>query len=122
MINRLTEKNNTGYDFIGKYNDNAEEFKNNSKLRDAILDKLGRLEDIEEIIEKMHTQPIYQKCKIVMIDLDYTNKHILYNFKNNTIEIYEVIEVYDEYSFIGLLKVEDYGKTWAFTKEELKDD
>lgn len=78
------------------------------------LDKLSQLNNIEEIIEKMYKQPIYEKCNNTIYEEDYTDSSILYNFKNNAIEIYE-----DE--FVERLKVDDYSKTWSFTKEELEN-
>ena len=47
-MERLTKDNDTQYDLIGNYNSNIEEFTNNHKLRNSVLNKLGQLEDIEE--------------------------------------------------------------------------
>ena len=86
------------------------------------INKLGQLEDIEELIEKMYKQPIYKKCGVYIYERNYTtDKNILYNFKNKNIEIYEIIDgIHNEYLFVDELKVEGYGKTWALTREELE--
>lgn len=76
--------------------------------------KLGPLEDVEELCEKIISQPIYEK----FIDTgeihqeDYTDYKALYNFKERRIEIYD-------YEFIAWFVLDEYGKTWALTKEEL---
>lgn len=88
-------------------------------MEDACMYKLGQLEDIEEMIEKIYKQPIYVNCGLDIFKFDYTDANILYNFKNNTIEIYEIIVPYVR-NFLGEYKVEDYCKIWAFTEEELE--
>ena len=79
------------------------------------LDKLGKLEDAEELCEKIVSQPIYEKY----VDNGeihkeyYTEYQALYNFKERSIELYG-------YEFIDKFELDKYGKTWAFTKEELE--
>ena len=76
--------------------------------------KLGQLEDIEELCEKIVSQPIYEKYvdNGEIHEEDYTEYRALYNFKERTIEIYG-------YEFINGFKLDNYGKTWALTKEKL---
>ena len=76
--------------------------------------KLGQLEDIEELCEKIVSQPIYEKSVDTgeIHEEDYTEYRALYNFKERTIEIYG-------YEFINGFKLDNYGKTWALTKEKL---
>ena len=76
-----------------------------------LINKLGRLEDIFDLIEEMYKKPVYWKCDNGEEECDYyTHSTILYNPKTNEIEIYE-------YEFIASYKVEDYGLTWW-----MKDD
>ena len=81
------------------------------------LDKLGQLEDIEELCEKIVSQPIYEKYEDngKIHKEDYTEYKALYNFKERRIELYG-------YEFINGFEVDNYGKTWALTKEELEQD
>ena len=76
--------------------------------------KLGQLEDIEELCEKIAEKPIYEKFYDTheIHEEDYTECSILYNFKEKRIEFYEC-------DFVNYLYLKDYGKWWALTKEEL---
>ena len=77
--------------------------------------KLGQLEDAEELCEKVTKQPYYLKDPDGTIsETDDTDCTALYSFEKNAI----VLIYYGECSFI--LKINEYGKTWAFTKEELE--
>ena len=78
------------------------------------IDKLGKIEDIFELIEGMYKKPIYWESDDGKLNYDYyTHSTILYNPKTNEIEIYE-------HEFIAGYKVEEYGLTWwlSETKEE----
>ena len=100
---RITEKRKTiDCDYIALLEHNA------------IVEKLGQLEDIEELCEKIVSQPIYKKFinTGTISKKNYIGCYALYNFKDRSIDIYD-----DE--FINSFGVEDYGKTWALTKEEL---
>ena len=96
--------------------------KNSDNTYDVLLEKqieanfkLGKLEDIFELTEEMYKKPVYWKDYNGDIWSDYyTESNILYNLKTNEIEIYE-------YEFTASYKVEEYGLTWAFTEEELKN-
>ena len=81
------------------------------------LDKLGQLEDIEELCEKIVSQPIYEKYEDngKIHKEDYTEYKALYNFKERRIELYG-------YEFINWFEVDNYGKTWVLTKEELEQN
>lgn len=97
-MNRLTKKVGDNYcsqngDFYDLYN------------------KLGKLEDIFELIEEMYKKPVCWKADDGEEYYDYyTHSTILYNPKTNEIEIYE-------YEFIASYKIEEYGTTW-----KLKED
>ena len=75
---------------------------------------VGQYEDIKELCEKIVSQPIYEKY----IDdgeihkENYIGEYVSYNFKERSIYIYG-------YGFIHRFELENYGKTWALTKEEL---
>lgn len=102
-MKRLTEKRKTiDCDYIELLEHNA------------IVEKLGQYEDIEELCEKIVSQPIYEKFKDTgeIHKEDYTEYNAMYNFKMTRIEIYG-------YGFITYFDLEEYGKTRAFTKKEL---
>lgn len=104
-MNRLTEKRD------GLYYDIEECVVSNCSQ------KLGQLEDIEELCEKIVSQPIYEKYVDngeIHIE-DYTEYKAVYNFKERRIELYG-------YEFINGFEIDKYGKTWALTKGELNND
>ena len=77
-----------------------------------VYDKLGKLEDIFELIEEMYNKPVCWKIDDGEENYDdYTYSTILYNPKTNEIEIYE-------YEFIASYKVEEYGLTWWFKRDK----
>ena len=77
-----------------------------------VYDKLGKLEDIFELIEEMYKKPVCWKGYDGEEEYEYyTHSTILYNPKTNEIEIYE-------YEFIASYKVEEYGITWWFKRDE----
>lgn len=112
---RLTKKTKNGY-FHKLFGDNPIYTKEQmiSDL-DDIVQKLGQLEDAEELCIKMTTQPIYEKFKLSsthICKLDYTGYNAAYDFKNNCIIVYTDHKA-------TIYSVNEYGKTWALTKEEL---
>lgn len=77
-------------------------------------DKLGQLEDIEELCKEVTKQPYYQKYLDGTISkVDDTDCVALYCFEENAIALIYAGEWY------GSLRINEYGKTWALTKEEL---
>lgn len=83
------------------------------KCKSGYDEKLCQLEDAEELCEKIVSQPIYEKYDTGEIHKeDYTEYHALYNFKERKIEVYG-------FEFINWFELDEYGKTWALTKEEL---
>lgn len=78
-----------------------------------VFNKLKQLEDVEEMCEKISKQPIYKKYLNTVCKEDYTSLHIAYDFSTNHIEMFC-------HEYEDTLSVEDYGKTWAFTKGELE--
>lgn len=82
---------------------------------DEVNRKLYELENIEELCEKMVSQPIYEKY----IDNgeihkeDFTGYEALYNFKERRIELYfEGDPIYFE--------LDSYGKKWSLDKQTLE--
>ena len=76
-----------------------------------LINKLGKLEDIFELIEEMYKKPVCWKGYDGEEEYEYyTYSTILYNPKTNEIEIYE-------YEFITSYKVEEYGLTWWLKKD-----
>jgi len=79
------------------------------------IQKLGKLEDIEELCEKVTKQPYYQKYLDGTISkVDDTDCTALYSFEENAIALIYAGEWY------GSLKINEYGKTWALTRKELE--
>lgn len=70
-----------------------------------LINKLGKIEDVFELIEEMYKKPVCWKGYDGEVYCDDTHSTILYNPKTNEIEIYE-------YEFIASYKVEEYGLTW----------
>lgn len=105
-MNRLTE--NVG---------NGEYVFPSVRLNDVIL-KLGQLEDIEELCEKIVEKPIYMKYRDTgeIAEQDYTDCTAAYRFDTKTIELhYAETGDFDMY-----FELAEYGKEWALTKEELE--
>ncbi len=76
------------------------------------VNKLGKLEDIFELIEEMYKKPVYWKNEYGDVFCeDYTDSTILYNPKTNEIEIYK-------YEFIARYKIEEYGITWWLKEDK----
>ena len=106
-MNRLTKKANH---YCDTDIDNEYNFADEDVSIVTIVDKLGKIEDVFELIEKMYKKPVYWKSDDGKVYCDYTHSTILYNPKTNEIEIYE-------YEFIASYKVEEYGLTWWFKEE-----
>lgn len=108
---RLTVKNGEGL----LVEPSSEYLLQNRVCYQDCIQKLGQLEDIEELCKKIVSQPVYVK----FIDTgeihkeDYTEYRALYNFKERRIEVYG-------YEFINWFELDEYGKTWSLTKGELK--
>lgn len=102
-MNRLTKKIEEGF-YVAPDIPNT----------DVLKYKLGKLEDIFELIEEMYKKPVCWKGYDGEEEYEYyTHSTILYNPKTNEIEIYE-------YEFITSYKVEEYGITW-WMKEEVEE-
>ena len=76
------------------------------------IQKLGLLEDIEEelgidLVKLLSAKEIY------FYQYDEPIKNFCIDFNNKTISDYYEADIYSTFSF------DDYGKYWAFTKEEL---
>ena len=126
-MERLTKDNDTQYDLIGNYDSNIEEFTNNHKLRNSVLNKLGQLEDIEEelgcdlitLFKALKQGYIYVKLEdgiikreVDMLDFKEGVRCVLFDKScqlDNNMQCYQMLNY-----------IQDYGKTWALTKEELE--
>ena len=82
---------------------------------DSLFDKLGRLEDIAELCEKIESQqkvcPKNGEGKLY--DIDFVGSWCAYDFITDRIII---IQHGDIFAF----KMQKYGRTWAVTKGELQ--
>lgn len=106
---RITKKRENGFYELKA---GAEIYGEENGIR--LVQIVGQLEDIKELCEKIVSQPIYEKFidTGVIHKEDYIGHYALYNFKARRIYIYG-------YDFIDSFALEDYGKTWALTEEEL---
>lgn len=106
---RITEKKENGF---YKLKPGKEIYSEDDGIR--LVQIVGQYEDIEELCEKIVSQPIYKKYinTGTISKKDYIGYYALYNFKDRSIDIYE-------YEFVNSFDLEDYGKTRALTKEEL---
>lgn len=88
------------------------------KNKGLAQEKLCELEDIEELCEKMTTQFIYEIYEGTgeIDEKNYLECYALYNFKEKRIELIYGFEIEDWF------KLDDYGKTWALTKDELENE
>ena len=121
-MERLTKDNDTQYDLIGNYNSNIEEFTNNHKLRNSVLNKLGQLEDIEEelgidliTLFKALKQGFYVKTKDI-------NEGLISLVKAKDIRSIDIVMRNIGFVSTKVVLFEDYGKTWALTREELEEE
>ena len=85
--------------------------------KDECLYKLGQYEDIEEWCERIEKgETVYRKLdngKIFTYN-DYNSTcDITYNFSKRSIALHH-------YLGTSYLEIDEYGKTWAFIKEELE--
>lgn len=88
----------------------------------ACVDKLGKLEDIEEelgcplkIVFKALKQMFVFRKENVKIKIELLGLYIHFN----ELHLYGFVE---DTTHAVYLSLKDYGKTWALTKEELEND
>ena len=107
---RLTKKNDIG---IYESRKHQEDWANLGETNQ----KLGPLEDAEELCEKIVSQPIYEKFTDSgeIHEEDYSDYKALYNFRKRRIEIYG-------YEFIAWFELDGYGKTWSLDKKDLTNE
>ena len=85
------------------------------KDKDEAYKKLYELENIEELCEKIVTQPVYEKYSTGEIHKeDYKGYEALYNFKERRIELYEE-------GFPYYFELDSYGEKWSFSREVLEN-
>lgn len=80
----------------------------NDEQTQKVCQFAGDIEDIFEIMEKMHTSRFFWKDddgSIYEEDYTFDDYYILYNPKENSIEIYR-------YTFIDGWKMSEYGTVW----------
>lgn len=84
---------------------------------DEVNKKLYEYENIEELCEKMISQPIYEKYAYTgeIHKEDFTGYEALYNFKERRIELYD--EGYPIY-----FELDSYGEKWSLCCEELENE
>ena len=116
-INRLTERK-TSYPSCDKKGNLTRVDYIEIKDKKLAEEKLCQLEDIEELCEKMTTQCIYEIYGSIgeIHKENYIGCQAVYNFKERTIELRDCFEI------VNWFKLDDYGKTWALTKEELENE
>ena len=118
-MNRLTNKQCYSYeDFVFSLRN---KLITPSEIDNAIYKKLKSLEDIEEelgidliTLFKALKYGFYFKYKNKIISSNNYLFQITVNIKDNWI-----FDIVDYYLSLLSIKLKDYGKTWALTKEEL---
>lgn len=82
---------------------------------DEACKKLYEYENIEELCEKIVSQPIYEKYidDGEIYEEDYKGYTALYNFKERRIELY-----FGDYSVY--FELDSYGKEWSLDKQTLE--
>ena len=83
---------------------------------DEACEKLYEYENIEELCEKIVSQPIYEKYGDTddIHKEDFTGYEALYNFKERRIELY-----FKDYSVY--FELDSYGKEWSLCCEDLEE-
>ena len=107
-MNRLTKKITQVSGFVGY-------IKSNNQSNQETLRKLGQLEDIEEELG-VDLVTLFKALDECYIDGHKGTAIIL-----NKEEIGIKIKLSDNAWTSKILKIKDYGKTWALTKEELSE-
>ncbi len=104
---RLTKKNDIG---IYESRKHQEDWANLGEANQ----KLGPLEDAEELCEKIVSQPIYEKNNTTgeIREINYEGYTALYDFRKRRIEI-------RDWDYVDGFDLDDYGINWALTKGEL---
>ena len=126
-MERLTKDNDTQYDLIGNYNSNIEEFTNNHKLRNSVLNKLGQLEDIEEelgcdlitLFKALKQGYIYEKMEDEITKKDVDMLDFREGIKGVCLDKSYGIDNYKQ-CYQTLKYINGYGKSYALTREELE--
>lgn len=96
---------------------------NHSSMNKAV-EKLGKLEDILDIYFKLNNNKKYY-CKNPLTNEFYeiTFDEVYFNFETNYFAFYDGDnDFFKGVSLIDGLWLINYGKTWALTREELKND
>ena len=113
----------TNYEFMAK-----QYYPNENIDNEEIFNKLGKLENIEdelgvplEVIFKALKDGVYKKInnqiwKCYDLDIHYNISEQKYMLNAYSIENIETFEA----SYETTIYIEDYGKTWFLTKEELE--
>ena len=83
---------------------------------DEACEKLYEYENIEELCEKIVSQPIYEKYEDTddIQKEDFTGYEALYNFKERRIELY-----YEEYPIY--FELDSYGEKWSLCCDDLEE-
>lgn len=118
---RLLEKNNL---VVGGYQPKMSG--NGMEGQSAILCKLGQLEDIEEelgielltLFKALKNGIYYKETLSGRIYEKYINEFLYISFEDKAL-IYLTDDFAHSTSMFMYYEFDDYGKTWALTKEEL---
>lgn len=81
----------------------------------SCIDKLGQIEDDEELCKKVTEQPIYFKSLGGIVEKSFAGHNALYQFETGRVFLFD-----DADQYVLSLDPQYYGKAWAFTKEELE--
>ena len=86
-----------------------------------VMNVLAYWSNVLLLCEDLKKKPIFQISRnsetgeVLIYKYDYTDYAAYFDFSELSIMIYNPLD------YIDSLKIADYGKTWAFTEEELEN-
>lgn len=110
-MNRLTKKFNGEY-----YRKDADTIMFNSEIDYNAIQKLGKLEDIEEELGCPFVV-VFKALKDGIIDIE-NNEHRHIHLRDNGINDYPKGWIFHTYHFSYVFKLSDYQKTWWLKGEK----
>lgn len=81
----------------------------------AVLDKLGKYEDVERLCEMVVKQPIYFKSLDGIVVKRFAGHNALYQFETGRVFLFD-----DADQYVFSLDPQYYGKAWAFEMEDFE--
>jgi len=98
-----------------QFGDDVETIENTLREFEKTEKRIASLEEYNSLCSKIKTQHIFRGMKggSRIKELDYTRENFAYEPEDNEIVVFNS-------ELVDRLGIDDYGKWWAFTREELK--